>query len=138
MGAACWGAGAVVRVKEQVLGPFDPGPVRGCGGLGEEDVFGWFVDAGNVGHELVPDMEELEVRDEPEDLLVGGVVLGVEHSGPEPVCVLGGCHLRAVQDSFPVMFDGGRVLPFVGHRRENDLIGGRDGAAAVDEFCVDL
>jgi hypothetical protein len=57
-------------------------------GLGEEDVFGWFVHAGDVGHEPVADVRELVVGDELQDVLVSGVVAGLEHGGPE----LGGSH----------------------------------------------
>ena len=51
--------------------------------MGEEDVLGWFVDAGDVGHEAVADVGELEVRDEGYAVFVGGEVVAVEHGRPE-------------------------------------------------------
>ncbi len=64
MGAACSGLVLYVGVKEQVLGPFDAGPVWCCVGLGEEDVFGWFGGAGMSAMSWVVDAGELEVGDE--------------------------------------------------------------------------
>lgn len=100
-------------------------------------MFGWLVDAGYVSHELVADVRELQVRDELQDVLIGGVVLGSGHAVPEAVGVFDGCRRWAVKDCFHVAFDGGSVLRFVGGRWEDHLVGGCDGAPAVDEFGVD-
>ena len=132
-----WG-GEGVGVGEELFGPFDARPVRCCGGLGEEDAFGRFVDAGDVCHEPVADVRELEVGDELQDVLVGGVVLGLQHCGPELVSVVGGIRWRPAEDGLFVVFDGGCVLLLVGRRWEEQMVRRFDGAAAVDEFGVDL
>ncbi|MFJ5956582.1 hypothetical protein ACIQC5_11575 [Paenarthrobacter sp. NPDC092416] len=78
------------------------------------------------------------VGDEGQGVIVGGVVLGLEHSCPESVGVLGGYGWWSAEDGFHVVFDGGGVLMLVGRRRQGDSVGGFEGAAAVDEFGVDL
>ncbi|BCW44919.1 hypothetical protein StoSoilB5_21030 [Arthrobacter sp. StoSoilB5] len=104
----------------------------------EEDTFGGFVNAWDVGHEPVSDVRDLVVGEELQDVLVARVVLGFEHAGPEAVGVLDRCRWRASQDGLQVVFDGGRILLLVGRRWESYPVGRFDGAAAVDEFGVEV
>ena len=88
----------------------------------EEDVSGWFVDAGDVGHEPVADVRELAVGDESQDVRVAGVVLGLEHGAPEFVGVLIDGSWWSVEDGLHVVFDGGRMLLLVCRRWEEQMV----------------
>ncbi len=80
---------------------------------------------------------ELEVRDEGGALGVCGEVVAFQHRRPELSGLFRSLSRRLGSDGVHEVFDGDGVVCFLGWRREDDLVGGFDGAAAVDEFGVD-
>lgn len=130
---ACTGVG----VKEQLLCPFDAGPVWGGLGLGEQDLLHWFVEAWDVGDEPVADCWELEVGDECVAVVVGRESCGVEHGGPEFPAFLKSGVSGLGSDRFHVVFDGSCFGCFLARGWDGDPVRGFDEAAAIDEFGVD-
>lgn len=96
------------------------------------------MDPWNICHALVADVRKMEGGDELPDALAAGVVRGVEHARPGPMRLPDRCRWWAVKYGFRVAFDGGRALLLARSPRESSLVGGWDGAAAVDEFGHDL
>lgn len=105
--------------------------------MGEQDPLHGFFQAGDVGDEPVADGRELEVGDEGVAVVITGKRRGVEHFGPEFPGLLGGGAGGEGSDGVHVVFDGGSLGSCLGAGWEGDLVGGLDGAAAVDEFSVD-
>ncbi len=83
-------------------------------------------------------MGELEVCDQGQGVLVGGVVLGVEQGCPELVGFFDGFVWLQDADLRYAILNGRGVIGLVGWPRQRDLVGGGDAAAAVDKFSVDV
>ena len=98
---------------------------------------GWFVDAGDVRHEAVADVGELEIRDERGAVFVGGEVVAIEHGCPELAGLQRGLMGCLCSDGVHAVFDGCGMFCLVRRSRKNDAVCGFDGAAAIDELGVD-
>ena len=82
-------------------------------GLGEEDVLEGFVDAGDVCHEPVTDVGELQVRDERGAVVVGGEVVESSMS-PRVGWLVARLDQGLGSDGFHVVFDGDPLGCFLG------------------------